>query len=254
MLDHISWSQIDMFNRCPRQWAFRYIDGIRTPPSGALIEGGTYHSTLEFNFKSKLETGEDLRLADCFDLFSDYWDKRVEGTEEIDWEEKKPGELKDEGMSLIGAYMTKIAPDVKPSAVEHVAIRKVVGVDVVSVLDLIDTKDMIIDHKTSARLWNQDQADNHGQPTTYNFTMDHITPVQFHVAVKPTKTLPARVQILETRRTMKEILWWVKMVEEILEQMMSGVYPPRPGGWYCGPKYCGYYSRCMEQYSVSIFS
>jgi len=253
MLDHISHSQIDMFNRCPRQWAYRYVEGIRTPPSGALIVGGTYHSTLEFNFRSKLQTGKDLRLEDCFDLFSDYWNKRLEDTEEVDWEEKQPGETKDQGMELVEAYMTKVAPDVIPTAVEQVVIRPVVGVDVVSVLDLIDSEDRTVDHKTSARLWNQVRADSHGQPTAYSFTRDKIAPVQFHIAVKPTKTLPARVQILETRRSLKDVLWWVKMVEEIIEQMESGVYPPRPGDWYCSPRFCGYYKRCMEQYSVSIF-
>ena len=254
MQDHISWSQIDMFNRCPRQWAFRYVDELRSPPSGALIEGGVYHQTLEQNFRSKLETGEDMKVDDCTDLFADIWEKRMSNEDDIDWEDDKPGHLKDEGIELVDTYMTQLAPSVFPTAVEYVAIREVMGMEVVGVLDLISTDNKIIDHKTSSRLWNQGQVDEHGQATTYNFTLDKIIPVQFHVAVKPTKTLPARVQVLETKRTLKQILWWVKMTEEIIEQMQSGLYPPRPGNWFCGPKYCGYYQICMNKYSVSIFT
>ena len=254
MLDHISWSQIDMFNRCPRQWAFRYIEEMRIPPSGALVEGSVYHQTLENNFRMKLETGKDLHVDECLDMFSDIWDKRVSDEEAIDWEDEQPGDIKDEGFELVETYMTQRAHLVMPKLVEHVAIRKVLGIEVVSVLDLVTNEEKIVDHKTSSRMWNQDQADSHGQATTYNFTLDKIVPVQFHVAVKPTKTLPARIQILETKRSMKEILWWVKMVEEILSQMQSGVYPPRPGGWYCSPKYCGFWGLCQEKCSVSIFT
>jgi hypothetical protein len=34
----ISFTQLNAFLRCPRQYYFRYVLGLRTPPSGAMVQ------------------------------------------------------------------------------------------------------------------------------------------------------------------------------------------------------------------------
>ena len=44
---YISASRLNCWLACPRRWAFRYLEGIRTPPSPALFVGKACHSALE---------------------------------------------------------------------------------------------------------------------------------------------------------------------------------------------------------------
>ena len=243
ILDHTSYSQINMWQRCPRQWYYRCVKGLKVPPSGALIEGSCYHTALEANFKQKIVTMEDLPVEQCLDAFSDAWEARLQ-QEEIEWEDKKPGQLKDEGIKLVGAYIDTTAPQVQPIEVEKPYVREVAGVKVVSVIDLIDEDSRIIDHKTSSKAYSQDSVDKDDQLTTYAYMRNRAALCQIHVAVKPGVRTPARIQVLKTYRTGAHMEWWHQMVTEILKQMKTGVAPPRPTGWWCSPRFCGFYSRC----------
>lgn len=247
MLDHVSYSQIGMWNRCPKSWYYRYVEGLKVAPAGAMIEGSCYHKALETNFKQKITTMEDLPVDHCADAFSDAWEERLREEERIEWEDKDPGELKDEGIWLVRTYIKEAAPDIQPAEVEQVYVKKISGVKTVGVIDLVDTTKHIIDHKTAAKKYTQSDVDKDDQITTYAFMKSSGALAQVHVAVKPTKTLPPRIQILKTYRTLEDIKWWLEMVEGIIAQMQSGIAPPRSNGWWCSPRFCGYFSRCRGE-------
>ena len=129
----ISNSQLGQWIRCPRQWEFRYVKGLKVPPGGAAVQGTAYHGGLKENFKYKIHTGVDMPLADVQDAFNTHWtaettNPREETDDDVDaepisdkvvlWDDKNPGELKDEGLRLLQLYHTSIAPSVKPVAVE----------------------------------------------------------------------------------------------------------------------------------------
>ena len=233
-----------MWQRCPRSWYFRYVLGKKMRPSGAMIEGSCYHSALEVNFKQKIVTRVDLPIEECLASYSDAWEARIKGEPEIDWEDKTPGALKDEGVQLVRAYMGDISPGVQPIEVEKPYVDTIARVPIVSVLDLVDEKEKVIDHKTAARMYLQDDVDKDGQMTTYAFMRKKAIIGEFHVAIKPTKTLPARAVILRTFRTIEHVNWWKEMVEGIISQMKTGIAPPNPIGYHCSPRFCGYWKLC----------
>jgi len=244
VLDHISWSQINTWQRCPRQWYYRYVMGLKMRPSGALIEGSCYHTALEVNFKQKVTSKEDLPISDCLDVFSGAWEARVKQEESIDWEDEEPGKLKDEGIWLVRTYLETTSPSVQPVEVEKPYVRMIGSVPAVGVVDLTDIKERVIDHKTSNKMYQQEDVDKDDQITTYAFLKNRAIVGQVHVAVKPTKTLPPRIIVMKTFRTDAHIKWWLDMVTGILEQMKTGNAPPRPYGWWCSPRFCGYYDMC----------
>lgn len=170
-LDHISHTQISMWNRCPRQWQYRYIEDVIAPPSGALIQGSSYHRALELNFKQKITTRTDLELRAVLDEFSDQWDERLKGEEAIDWEEKEPGRMKDEGLYIAMLYHTTIAPEVQPLLVEwkseKLLDRAESAIKVVTVIDLVTLGGTIVDHKLSGRAFRQEDVDKDSQLTAY---------------------------------------------------------------------------------------
>jgi CRISPR/Cas system-associated exonuclease Cas4 (RecB family) len=57
------------------------------------------------------------------------------------------------------------------------------------------------------------------------------------------KRLP-EIQLVEVNKTEEDVEWWVGAVKQIIDQMKAGVCPPNWNGWWCGPKWCGYYDLC----------
>lgn len=241
ILDHVSHSQISMWHRCPRQWEFRYVKGLKIPPSGALVEGGCYHKALEENFRQKIVTMEDLPLDDCLDIFSDEWEDRLLQEEIIDWGNRTPGFHKDEGISLVTEYIATTSFMVQPVKVEEISVSEVAGVKFVCVPDMEDVRRIIIDHKTSARAYSQDDVDKDLQASAEAFALGRPIVFHNHVAVK---TKIPKIQIVKSYRTHTDIDWWVEMAAQVVTQMKVGIAPPNPTGWWCSPKFCGFYELC----------
>ena len=251
MLDHVSHSQIEMYLRCPRQWFYRYVEGLKIPPSGSLILGGSYHKALEGNFKQKITSRTDLPVSDCLDIFSDAWNTRIKETESIDWQEEKPGDIKDMGVALVKTYRENISPTVQPTLVEEPYVTDISGVKFVLILDLKDIYDIVIDHKTSSKSYTQEDVDRDIQASAISFVLGTPIIFQNHVALK--QKVP-RIQIVETRRTPADVYWWLEMAMEIIEQMKTGIAPPRPYDWHCSPKWCGYWSICRSECTRKIIT
>lgn len=250
ILDHVSHSQIEMYLRCPRQWEYRYVHGLKIPPSGALIEGGCYHEALERNFKQKIYTQEDLPLEECLDTFSVVWDARLLGEEFIDWEDQDPGRIKDEGISLVEKYMMTTSPSVQPAKVEEPYVSEIAGVKFICVVDLEEVSLAVVDHKTSGRKYTQADVDKTLQASAAAFVLNRGIVFYNHIALK---TRTPTIQIVKTYRTHSDISWYVDMVVGIIAQMKTGLAPPRPvdafgkDGWWCNERFCGYYSRCRGE-------
>lgn len=239
--DHVSQSQLDMWQRCPRQWEYRYISGLKMRPSGALIEGSCYHKSLEVNFTQKKETLTDLPVDDCLDAFSAEWDKTLANSEDVDWREMKPEAVKNEGHSLVRAYMMGMAPTVQPIEAEEWYVSKVAGVVFVMRIDLINDVGTVIDHKTSSKQYNKADVDRDMQASAAAFSLGRPVIFENHVAVK---TITPRIQLIKTVRTREDIAWWLNCSSAIVQQMKSGIAPPRPTGWWCSSDWCGYYQIC----------
>lgn len=230
-----------MWQKCPRQWQYRYVDGLKIPPGGALIEGNCYHKSLEVNFTQKRHSFEDLPIGDCLDAFSTQWSRQLSESEDINWEGKNPESIKNEGHSLVKTYMTVQAPSVQPIEVEEWYISEVAGVKFITRIDLVDCIGAVIDHKTSKRSYNQGDVDKDMQASSAAFSLDRPILFQNHVAVKIANP---RIQVVKTVRTREDIEWWLDAASCIVTQMKTGTAPPNPKGWWCSPQYCGFYERC----------
>jgi len=241
VLDHVSYTQFGMWQRCPRQWKYRYVDGLRIPPGGAQIEGRCYHKSVEVNFVQKVASFKDLPVEDCLDAFATEWDKNLSEEEFIDWEDRNPGAIKDEGYSLVSEYMVVQAPRVQPLEVEEWYISEVAGAKFVIRIDLMDDTGTVIDHKTAKRSYNQADVDKDLQASAAAFSLDRPILFQNHVAIK---SVHPRIQVVKTVRTREDIEWWLDLASGIVTQMKIGVAPPNPNGWWCSPNYCGFYGLC----------
>jgi len=245
---HLSHSQISMLLRCPRQYEYRYIQGLKVAPGAALLLGTSYHAALEKNFLQKVDTGIDLDAQTVLDAYDDAWTKRL-ANEEIDWQGESPSETKDLGACLVDTYMRHVAAFVMPAKVEQkfsVYLPGLEGYTLDGVIDLITDKGFIIDHKTAGRAKTQQDADDDLQPCAYAAALmtdpciDEID-FQFQVALKTKKPV---IQFVDTKRTRKHVEWYLDLCSNVVKQIKAGIFPPNPCGWHCDPRWCGYYDRC----------
>ena len=186
-IDHLSPSQMRSYLRCPKAYEFSYIKGIKTPPSGAMICGTAYHDAVAYYYKS----GD---IAYPADVFSDSWERQLHlhetqdedstvefDTTDIDWNDEKPGDVKDAGIALTQLYCRDIAPRYNPVTVETWKEVYIKGIKLVTITDLV-TENVIADHKVSKRRFSDADKANDIQVTAYTYI--ERKPFEFHMALR----------------------------------------------------------------------
>ncbi len=248
MIDHLSVSQINTFLRCGKQWEYRYVYGLKIPPKGLMVVGSCYHQGLASGFQHKLNTGENPILELVLDAYDSKWaniraEHRLldEGEtlpfDTIEWE-GNPGELKDTGIELLKLYQISVALKLTPETVEERQTLDVDGVQLVLIPDLI-TDSKIIDHKVKAKRFSQDELNQDLQSTCY--FLKNKKPFEFHIALRQVK--PA-IEIMGTERTEKDTNFFTELVSKVWKSIQTGVFVPRPVGYQCSERWCGYWKIC----------
>lgn len=240
---HLSVTQIKMYLRCPLQYKFRYLDGLKIPPVSAITLGRSIHSALEINYTQKIKTKQDLPVAQVTDIFSGFWEQNIEET--LFAEDEKPGKIKDEGIGLITAYQGQISPTIQPKVVEKDFELSFQNVDYTlkGKLDLVDSQDIIIDHKTTKRNMSEKDAATDLQLTCYSLAYRHALglkekALRFDVMVR---TKNPKIQQITTQRTQEDINRFLKIMAYVAKATQAGIFYPNEN-YFCGV--CGYRGLC----------
>ncbi len=247
---HLSFTQLNMFLRCPRQYEFRYVHGLKVPPSGAMVQGRVWHQTLELNYRQKIDSERDLALGEMQEFFAAQFDEALAGEEVLFEADEAPGQLKDQGTAIVAVHHQAIAPNVRPLLVEEkftVNLGPECPFDLVGVWDLVERDGTIADNKSYGKTPRQEDLDKDLQFTTYALgfraTRGEMEPGLRMDAVVKTKT-PKAVQ-LHTARTNEDCRWLLHLIEQVGTAIETGIFYPNPQGWHCSPRACGYWSRCL---------
>ena len=245
MTDHISVTQLKMYLRCPLQYKFRYIDGLKIPPPSTITLGKTIHQTLEENFSQKVKTQKDLPLQYLKDYFSDIWD--IEAKETQFEEDEKPGKVKDEGINLISVYHKTHSPQIIPISVEEEFELEFENspLKLKGYIDLIDKNHTIIDHKIKTRSMNKQDAEQDLQLTAYYlaYKIKKQKPpkgLRFDVIVR-TKT--PKIQQITLNKTDEDTTRFLKVLTQVTKAINSGIFYPHES-FYCNV--CGYRELCRK--------
>lgn len=245
-MNHVSATQLEMFTRCQRQWAFRYIEGLVRPPAVAMIQGTSLHRSAEFNYAYKLETETDAELDDVLDVARDAFTEESERIE--NWEGDEPGPALDQAVALARVYHLELAPLVKPVAVEREFVLEsdewrwpVLGYE-----DVVDDLG-VIDIKTAGKKKTQAELDVNLQAGIYLLERHHEgAPENFrwHVAVK-SKT-PASQVLERTTLEPEKVALTISRLEAGMQQVMDTglAMPAEPSSWACSERFCGYWNLC----------
>lgn len=248
---HLSFTQLNMFMRCPRQYKYRYMYGLKIPPAGVMMQSKVWHETLENNYKQKIKTNIDLPLSDMKEFFANRYDKAFSEEEVIFQKDETHASLKDQGIDIVQIHHEQIAPKITPQAVEEefvVSLGNEFPYTLKGIWDLIEVDGTIVDNKAYKRTPSQSDLDKDLQFTVYSFGYrftKKMSEKQLRMdAVIKNKTLKT-VQF-STTRTDDDCKWLLVLIKDVSDAIKSGNFYPNPVGWHCSPEMCGYWDKCKN--------
>lgn len=255
-LEHLSYSSISTYMLCPRNWKFKYLDGIPTASSPALVFGSAFHATVEAIIKAKA-AGETIDVAEKW-AFQWAW----ETTKATDWGAELPEEYSNLGLRMLShkdtvAMLAEISPMVdvdEAGTVVPLIERRVelhvpgVPIPVIGYIDIICSDGIPADFKTAARVWAPGKAEGELQPLFYLAALNQAGYMQNptmgfrHYVFVKTKT--PQVQVLPSRHATCQLFWLFGAIREVWKGIEAGVFPPNPSSWKCSDRWCDYWGIC----------
>lgn len=259
---YLSASQIGMFLRCARQWAYRYVERLIVPPNGVMKQGGVFHSTAEHNYVQKIESRVDLKVDDLADFFGTTFEAELKREEvKLDPGQTK-GALKDQGIDLVKVFHRNISPYVQPVQVEQrfeLTLSEEKGQQpfkLVGIIDVVDERGHIRDNKamTPSRVPNEFELSRDLQLSTYSLARRLMTKevepeIDMDIVVKYARP---EARMLRTARSREGLRMHLNTIGNIAKAIRADAFPRNPTGWWCSPKWCGYWDRCMGKGLVTV--
>ncbi len=251
---HWSYNQLSKFLRCPLQYYFEYVLGLprRTVPSGLAL-GSAVHAALAAYHRS-IKDGSPIDADAVKKCLLDAWKER-EAQEVIQYGAgEQPGDVLDQGMALLSAYLVEPPPE-NILAVEEKTIAPVCNSQgeilekpLVAVVDLLTRDNMgtsITDFKTAGRSFSESEAATSLQPTCYvnNVGLIYGEPVSFGFTVL-VKTKTPRIQRLEANRTEADLGRLGDLIQVVERAVDAGNFYPVESPLNCSG--CPYWRPCRE--------
>ena len=245
---HLSHSSIATFMRCPRQWAYSYLEGLRRPPGVALIKGSALDKAATFNLDQKRVTKRDLAVYDVLEVAEDAFRKDVDrngGQSEVQWDGTNFARALDSAINLTSTHMKHHAPLIQPREVQLELHRELPdGRDFVGFVDFVEEDGTLSDVKSGSRRMAAGDADTDPQPSAYGYLAGEPVAFKFYRSIDTGSKLTH--EIVETGRDQRAIDWYEQKVLDVSAAINTGVFPPNDSGWACSRRFCGYYEMCMS--------
>ncbi len=248
-LDHVSVTQIRMYLRCPAQYYFRYVLGLKVPPPGATVLGRAVHCGLEYCFREKLEKMEAPPVNRILDIYDAAFEAE---RPEADWKEEDPGKAKDDGAALLRLHYQEVAPHLVPAAVERrveIPMEKE-NTYLLGFIDLETADGLIVDHKTVSRTPPEDKAAEDIQLSAYALAyrrahgkMPNGVRLDFLVRNKTVKIVTR-----SANRTEADLIRFWKLAKGVVKAIQAEVFYPNPDNFMCSPSACGYWEECHKTF------
>lgn len=234
----LSPSAVSMYQDCGHAYYLRYVQGLKMPPSVAMVEGISHHHWLDHNNQHKIGKGKDLTVADALDVFHEDWKERSKET--IDGNNGNRGDVSKRARPLIQQYMSTLAPVIDPAYSERQADVIMNGVPMMIKIDVHTKSGITLDYKVSSRKKSTSDVTNSLQLPLYSAVMGAKRAGL--VSMVHTKNVVAQ----ETHAFANHELEWAgEIVVSVADAIGRGSFPKaKPDSWKCSERFCGYWHMC----------
>lgn len=257
---NLSVSQMQMYQRCPKQYEYRYIKGLKRAPGISMVTGISVHASAEINYAHKLKTKKPVKLSVAMDAFDTSFNKEKQGAD-VD---EPIGQAKDRGYAMAKAHYEDIAPQFQPLANPELEFkipmpgmkRKLYGfIDLVAApvvrtrLGLVISKKRLVrDNKTSGKKKQKLEAELSTQLSGYAYVHKVLfgklpDGVGLDVMIARKGSEDVEVQRVDSVRTEPELAQFVTTAQQIEKGIQSGIFPPVNNHFTCN--WCGYRELCQ---------
>jgi len=234
-LRRLSHTQVQMFVRCPQQYEYRYLRGLKVPPGAGLVKGKAYDFVCNADYTEKMKTGKDIRLSEWRDLAAEGWKAAMDDSGgEVNWGSKDAGSTQHELSGHVVRFFADIAPNVHPVAVQQQVERE----GFLGYIDVIDDETRIRDNKAKGKMMGGHEPDKDLQPTAYAYALN--APIDFIFDV----TTPNKAASLGTSRDMADVAAYARLLDKVRAAIETGIFVPNPTSNLCSPTWCGFWDRC----------
>lgn len=264
---HYSCSQRNMYLRCPRQYRYRYLDGIVAPPGAALVVGSATHVTAgeAYTRGKALEAWTpdaaraQMTAEEAQDLTAAEFGKRAV---EVPWdkEEEAQGAALDRAVSMAQHVVAEVVPaSGRPVSVEErIEVQPdgedwtfVAIPDVVVVNGELTIRDLKTKGKSPAGVSSgtvQADADHAVQLAAYRYAYRALgrgEPSRFAVDYVWSNKKGAQHAAADVAVTDADLVLLFDDLRDINAAIKAGVFPRNRGSWACNARWCGYYEKCI---------
>lgn len=249
-IDHLSNSSLKTYLNCPKQWAHKYLEGMRGTVGVALIKGSAVDHAADVNWQQKRKSGDDLSIDDAQELAEGMFRQKVDeagGRTEVDWHGNSFPEALQSALKLTARHMRDHAPLYTPTATQVRVSRKLdSGRDFIGFIDAVTEDGVVIDVKSGNRKLPQRDADTDLQPGAYAFGLGR--PVDFvYLRVIDSGRAPVHSEMVTTRRSQAGVEWFETLANDVDRAIDAGVFPANPG-WSCS--WCPALNGCVATVTV----
>jgi hypothetical protein len=234
--------------QCPARWWFRYVVGLKVPPTAALVWGKAVDRVLSYNYAVKMEKGTDEYEDVLEDMFTETY--RNEAKEAIFLPDESPERDEEVGRARIREYRRVVAPTVTPEGVQREYERAVGDISLTGIVD-VETEDEIIDIKTGSRTQSAISDGQRLQLELYNSLRPApARRMSIHLLVR-NEVKGSGVVVLSASPEADH-----RIVESILAGVVKGmrhevIYPNRAAPT-CSRRWCGYWEICEKTYGGEV--
>ena len=231
---HVSYSQLDTFNKCPLKYSYRYILRLPMKPSSSTAFGTSVHNTLK-DFYRLLMDGQNVSMEILEDLYEKNWINLGYQSKAHENKQKKKGlEM------LKNYYEANSKPFIIPAFIEKNFSLKIGPYMIKGRIDRIDEIDNgvyeIIDYKTG-KSKRDENVNTDIQLSIYTMACEEIYGLKIARAgwyFLEDGTRKVREKLADPAKTREEIISMIKDIEE------SDFAPKK--SFYC--KSCDYKIVC----------
>jgi len=245
---YLSATSISMYLKCPRQFEFRYVAGIKSPPGLSLVEGSSYHDAIAKNNRRLMVGKKGYNVDGLVGLFEETFAE--EGRNISDWEGEDFDSVMRRSEFVLARHVIACAsPDGKPKEITAVEAQIEFDIEGVPILGFIDLegklgKDRsvtIYDYKFSNRAVPESVLRHNLQLTMYAIHGKKSNVGIIRNERKQTgKHEITRAKVDATAKQMAK-----QTVVGVACGVKAGAFPATSAdNWWCNPKWCGYWNQC----------
>lgn len=254
-------SMIKTYQRCPKQFEFSYIKGIKSPPNLKMTVGTAVHKGVEVNYEQKFKSKKDCTKDIVLDATRDEFRVAVK-RDGLKPSKAELGKYQDEAIIMAGVYHDQSAPSfqpaLKPETYFEIPIkgaRRIFQgtIDLVAYYARRSGALVLSDTKTTRRSYDQKRADVDTQLTAYSYAIYRLIKKLVKHTIFDTVVLlsgRAKSEHVVSTRSLADLQRFEETFKTIEKGIDAGVFPPTDNEQTCG--WCGYRAICHKGRSWTV--